>query len=585
MTSRLDPQAALAGGRIIDAFHGFAELRAGGETSVAIDVGFAWSCERLGRFDLAVPIWQEQSAADPTDQRARWRLLHGNHELGHPAATEGLIDWVCHGPAHRGALLSASRISPVEWGDRFPALLRRFDDFPDAATQVHLPRLLDRSGDVGGADALAGRLLDEADSGLLPVDIASLAARLGEHERFEESVRALMADQLETPSVGGLRALTRFLLRPTRIAELRSLAPALPTPAHDPLTELAVAEILVAVGLHDRATQIVEHVASTPAAESVPGCRLLAWADARRGDFDSARDRQLRALWPHTRWHRSAMQPQSLRAVSESVVPSALVVLGAMGNEAHNVESYLDHHRALAVERFWIVDDHSSDGTSELLAAQPDVDVFEADTTFAEAGNGCSWFAALARRLEPRAWVSMIDADERLVLPPGFDSVRDFLGSLPADIEAVHANVIDVFAGPDGAPWFDDDHVAVGRVGAPYRGLVGGVRYRMLSDDCTVELVKTAFVRAGLFQGLWSTHEVLPVRVASVSVALVHTKLLDDVSRSRDRANGDRRQAARLSQYGAAIPPTSTSVRFRGADQLAACGLVGPRPPAAVLGG
>jgi hypothetical protein len=52
-------------------------------------------------------------------------------------------------------------------------------------------------------------------------------------------------------------------------------------------------------------------------------------------------------------------------------LPSTLVVLGAMHDEAHHVESHLDHHRALAVERFWIVDHRSADGTRELLARQP----------------------------------------------------------------------------------------------------------------------------------------------------------------------------------------------------------------------
>ncbi len=584
MALPLDPQTALRAGRIVDAFHGFAQLRAAGQTDAAIDLGFAWSCERLGRFDLAAPTWQTLTDADPTDQRARWRLLHCNHELGLESATEALIEWVCHGPPHRGALLSAATIGAVEWGDRLSMLVRRFDEFPEPAMQAQLPRLLDRSGDVGAGDAIAGRLLAHADGALGPIAVASLAARVGEHERFAQAIDELSTDQLANPSVDGLRALKRFLLRPTGLARLRALAFTLPAVADDPLTDLAVAEILVAVGLSDRATETVERVASTPAADSVSGRMLLAWADARRGDLDSAREHRVQAVWPHTRWHRQAMQPQQPRPVSGSATPSTLVVVGAMQNEAHNVDAFLDHHRRLGVGRFWIVDDHGADGTCERLATQPDVDLFEADTTFAAAGNGCSWFAALARRLPPHAWVSVIDADERLVLPPGFDSVHGFLDSLPAGIEAVHANVIDVFAGPDNQPWFDDDHVAVGRVGAPYRSLVGGVRYRLLGADGTVELVKTAFVRAGSFQGLWSTHEVLPVRVASVSVALLHTKLMADVSLGTDRDNQDRRQAVRLSQFRVVVPPASTSVRFRDADQLAALGLVGEQPSIGALG-
>ena len=53
-------------------------------------------------------------------------------------------------------------------------------------------------------------------------------------------------------------------------------------------------------------------------------------------------------------------------------------------DEMFYLPSFLDHHRRLGVDQFVILDDQSSDGTRELLAAQPDCLVLESPFRFGE---------------------------------------------------------------------------------------------------------------------------------------------------------------------------------------------------------
>ncbi len=52
-------------------------------------------------------------------------------------------------------------------------------------------------------------------------------------------------------------------------------------------------------------------------------------------------------------------------------------------NEALRLPSTLRQHRALGVNRFFVVDNGSTDGTLDLLAGEPDVHVFTTADSYA----------------------------------------------------------------------------------------------------------------------------------------------------------------------------------------------------------
>ncbi|WP_210485156.1 glycosyltransferase family 2 protein [Microvirga antarctica] len=86
-------------------------------------------------------------------------------------------------------------------------------------------------------------------------------------------------------------------------------------------------------------------------------------------------------------------------------------------NEARRLPYCLDYHRALGIERFFIVDNGSDDDTEALLLSQPDCHVFRATGSFAAANYGMSWINALVAAHGVGGWCLFIDADELFTYP------------------------------------------------------------------------------------------------------------------------------------------------------------------------
>jgi len=127
-------------------------------------------------------------------------------------------------------------------------------------------------------------------------------------------------------------------------------------------------------------------------------------------------------------------------------------------NEMFYLPSFLDHHRRLGVDQFVILDDQSSDGTRELLAAQPDCLVLESPFGFGEevpvpGGDGrrreragILFKSLIPQRFLANRYALYLDGDEYLILPPGVSSVGELFDLLGRhDVQSVAANLVDFF--------------------------------------------------------------------------------------------------------------------------------------------
>jgi hypothetical protein len=65
-----------------------------------------------------------------------------------------------------------------------------------------------------------------------------------------------------------------------------------------------------------------------------------------------------------------------------------------------------------------IVDNDSSEGSCELLLQQPDVDVYHAAGSYAEANGGTLWLDPLMYERQEASGCVQVDADELLVYDP-----------------------------------------------------------------------------------------------------------------------------------------------------------------------
>jgi len=121
------------------------------------------------------------------------------------------------------------------------------------------------------------------------------------------------------------------------------------------------------------------------------------------------------------------------------------------------------------VDRFFVVDNDSSDGTTEYLVAQPDVQLFWTADRYSEARSGTVWMNALMAEFGVGFWCVTVDIDELLVYP-GSEHVS--LRTLTAHLErqgyeALCCLLLDLYpAGPlkECAYKADDDLLAA----APY---------------------------------------------------------------------------------------------------------------------
>lgn len=172
-------------------------------------------------------------------------------------------------------------------------------------------------------------------------------------------------------------------------------------------------------------------------------------------------------------------------------------------NEARILPEFLAHYRNLGVDRFFIVDDRSTDGSADLLRTHPDVTLFAPVEGSSYARDKRFWRSELLDRFSDGRWVVVPDVDEHLVF---CDCESIGLDSLVAELEAegaeaLHAVMVDMYRdtpmdrqihdGPtlmDSFPLFDGpDHYY--RIGAPvnfrkkypvpHSMVIGGMRQRM----------------------------------------------------------------------------------------------------------
>lgn len=162
-------------------------------------------------------------------------------------------------------------------------------------------------------------------------------------------------------------------------------------------------------------------------------------------------------------------QLDDFRVLSGSDLPeTAPTIFAILRNEMYFLEAFLDHYRALGIERFVLLDDRSDDGSRELLLAQPDVTLLASDRRYGDrlALPGTLsdrinegrilfvWRALLHKRFSPGRWAAQVDLDEFIELPPGrrfgdifaeldaapFDAVWGaMLDAYPADLEELSA--------------------------------------------------------------------------------------------------------------------------------------------------
>ncbi|MFK7939657.1 MAG: glycosyltransferase family 2 protein [Roseovarius sp.] len=99
------------------------------------------------------------------------------------------------------------------------------------------------------------------------------------------------------------------------------------------------------------------------------------------------------------------------------IAPGDILAFSTIRNEMVRLPFFLDHHRALGVQHFLMVDNNSDDGTREYLACQPDVSLWTTPDSYKLSRFGVDWLTWLQRRYGHNHWCLTLDADEILIYP------------------------------------------------------------------------------------------------------------------------------------------------------------------------
>ncbi|MES2915788.1 MAG: glycosyltransferase family 2 protein [Pseudomonadota bacterium] len=294
--------------------------------------------------------------------------------------------------------------------------------------------------------------------------------------------------------------------------------------------------LLVACG---REAEARAHLAALP--EGLRAARLVREVDLsfRQADGDHAGVRDAWRTQARQGGYRvfSAETAPPVAAVPGQGVSGPVVVFAVVFNGIDYLQPFLDHYRALGVESFVIVDNASTDGTREMLAAAEDVVLYDQPGSFRASAHGVAWINPLIQTHAQGRWALFVDIDEHLVFP-GMDRGRK-LSDLVAYAEAQGTGcfpsyMLDLFASPGSARegfaghrYFDREYVTFPSVLPPYRMVQGGVRGRLTGRQFLI--TKSPLVRVDpevTFLENNHLHTHLPP--CDVTTALLHYKFVGD---------------------------------------------------------
>lgn len=257
---------------------------------------------------------------------------------------------------------------------------------------------------------------------------------------------------------------------------------------------------------------------------------------------------------------RAFRKRRQLRPINDrtaKILRRDILLVSTLRNERVRLTYWLDYHRKLGINHFLIVDNDSTDGSREYLAAQPDVSLWHTNGSYKRARFGVDWTNWLQSKYGHNHWCLAVDVDEFFIYPfcdtRPIRALTDWLDA--SSLRSFGAMLLDMYpkdsfdARPyregdnpfEIAEWFDSGNYAISR--NPLYGnlwIQGGPRARMFFADRPERapaLNKVPLVRWHRnYTYVNSTHMLLPRGLNLVydeyggekpSGCLLHAKFLD----------------------------------------------------------
>ena len=230
------------------------------------------------------------------------------------------------------------------------------------------------------------------------------------------------------------------------------------------------------------------------------------------------------------------------------IKPTEIIAFCCVRNELIRLPYLLEYHRRLGVDRFFVIDNASSDDTIDYLLTQHDVHLFYTEDSYAESMCGIHWLNQLICEFGTEHWILTLDADEMFIYPncenvnlhqlvdylnmEGVQAIQTFLIDMYSNkpIKETHYNSTQPFL--DVCSFFDtNSYHDFNKDNIPTRG---GPRYRLFWKDYDREKLSPYLINVPLIK--WrkdlkyevGTHIISNLKIAELSGAKLHFKFFSD---------------------------------------------------------
>lgn len=218
-----------------------------------------------------------------------------------------------------------------------------------------------------------------------------------------------------------------------------------------------------------------------------------------------------------------------------------IVLFSPVYNEMLRLPAFLSHYRKLGVNKFFIIDNNSTDGTLDYLLLQDDVFLFHTKNSYSEAGHGIAWVNYLIHSfidINNNNWILHVDVDELLIYPEYETKNLQYLCSYLDDkgCSVLPSFMLDMFPRTlkeqlliksgdnliEKTGYFYNDYAMLNTVNPPYLAPRGGIFSKLLGPKYL------PLIKAHKTWHLSSTHICTPEKISEITSVLLHFKLIGD---------------------------------------------------------
>jgi glycosyltransferase involved in cell wall biosynthesis len=236
-----------------------------------------------------------------------------------------------------------------------------------------------------------------------------------------------------------------------------------------------------------------------------------------------------------------------VKTASPREAQETVLLVSVVRNERGTLPEFLAHYRRLGIQRFVIVDNASTDGSTAFLADQPDVDLYTSRQSFRWPRKQ-AWINRIIALYGYDRWYLYVDADEYLVFD-GADprSITDLIGFAERlGLRRIRGMLVDMYGAapllapaqrgtplPKRFPYFDGNSYSE-RLILTRISRTGGPRQRAFShwrDAFSPELSKYPLFHVRPGEIFHSPHYLFPYRENYLSpcyIGLLHYKFTDN---------------------------------------------------------